>query len=66
MERDQKAIENLVLKYIEDHNGSIANTEDFSTENGIAKDDLDPILKSLVSEDYIKLEVIEKKLIELT
>ena len=53
------------MKYIQDH-GEIANTEKFSEECKVTKDDLDPVLKSLVSEDYIKLDVIEKKLIELT
>lgn len=58
-------IEKFVLKYLNDK-GSIANTEDFSAEAKISKDTLEPVLKSLVVDEYITLEVIEKKLIELT
>ena len=53
-----------MLTYLKDK--SIENTEQFSAQTNVAKDELDPVLKSLSAEDYIKLEVIEKKLIELT
>ena len=58
-------IESKVLNYLNTNN-VILDTGDFSTAQNISKDDLDPVLKSLTSEDYIVLEVIERKLIELT
>lgn len=47
-------------------NNKIENTEQFSQKSNIPKDNLDPVLKSLLAEDYIVLEVIERKVIELT
>lgn len=44
----------------------IENTEIYQEENKIEREELDPVLKSLSAEEYIKLDVIEKKLIELT
>jgi len=32
----------------------------------MSKEDMEPVLKSLLVDDYVKLDVIEKKLIELT
>ena len=32
----------------------------------MSKEDMEPVLKSLLVDDYVKLEVLEKKLIELT
>ena len=55
----------MVLGYL-DKNNEIENTENYSEESKIAKDVLDPVLKSLQAEDYIKLLVVEKRLIELT
>mmetsp|Transcript_14581 Transcript_14581/g.24881 ORF Transcript_14581/g.24881 Transcript_14581/m.24881 type:complete len:91 (-) Transcript_14581:1266-1538(-) len=61
----EQHIESTVLKTLGEK-GSIANTEQFSAETAIPKEQLDPILKSLEGLEYIKLAVIEKSLIELT
>ena len=55
----------MVLKYIND-NGCIENSENFDRDNNLNKEALDNILKSLSVEEYIKLDVIERKVIELT
>jgi len=44
----------------------IENTEEFSKEQGIPTDQLEPVLKSLLVDEYIALTVLERKLIELT
>ena len=49
-----------------DKNGSIADSDVFGNDNKLARDQLDAVLKSLSSEEYIKLDVIERRLIELT
>ena len=54
--------EKKVLTYLGQH-GTIENTEDFV---GAKKEVLDPVLLSLSAVEYVKLVVIEKKLIELT
>jgi len=58
-------VEKTVLKYIND-NGEIKNTETFDVEQKIDKGLFDNTLKSLTAEEYIKLNVIERKEIELT
>ena len=58
-------METLVLGFL-DKNGKIDDSDNFANDNKIARDQLDAILKSLSSEEYIKLDVIERKLIELT
>lgn len=62
---ENKELEGKVLQYV-GKNGKIENTENFVEELGISSAILDPVLKSLVSEDFLVLEVIEKKQIELT
>ena len=61
---DMQQVEKMVLTHLK--GGAIENTEQFSEENKVSREDLDPVLKSLSAEEYVKLEVIEKKLIELT
>ena len=63
--QDMSHVEKTVLKYIND-NGEIKNTENFDTEQKLEKAALDNTLKSLTAEEYIKLNVIERKEIELT
>jgi len=46
--------------------GQIDNTENFGEENKINKEDLEKVLKSLLVDEYLKLDVIERKVIELT
>ena len=58
-------VEKTVLKFIND-NGEIKNTENFDVEQKIDKGMFDNTLKSLTAEEYIKLNVIERKEIELT
>ena len=58
-------VEKTVLKFIND-NGEIKNTENFDVEQKIDKGLFDNTLKSLTAEEYIKLNVIERKEIELT
>lgn len=62
---DTSDIEKQVLLYLNDH-GEISNTETYEAQAKIAKDLLDPVLKSLLVEGYVALEVLERKEIELT
>lgn len=65
MESNTADVENKVLTFV-GQNGQIENTEKFCADSGIAKEILDPVLKSLDADEYVKLTVIEKKIIELT
>ena len=58
-------VEKTVLKYIND-NREIKNTENFDVEQKLDKVAFENTLKSLSAEEYIKLNVIERKEIELT
>ena len=49
-----------------DKNSVIENTETFEKQNNLNHDDLEPVIKSLTAEEYIALEVIERREIELT
>ena len=49
-----------------DKNGEITDTADFIKQENVTAEELDPVLKSLVALEYIVLEVIERKVIELT
>jgi hypothetical protein len=62
---DTSAIEGKILGYLA-KNGTIDNTEIFCQAESMSKEDMEPVLKSLLVDDYVVLEVIEKKLIELT
>ena len=62
---DTAALEKEILGFL-DKNGEIGNTEDFCNQQKMSKEDMEPVLKSLLVDDYVVLEVIEKKLIELT
>ena len=55
----------MILQFL-DKNGKIADSDNFANDNNLARDQLDAVLKSLSSEEYISLEVIERRLIELT
>jgi DNA-binding MarR family transcriptional regulator len=57
--------ESFVLNYL-NQNGTIPDTLELAKEMAITHENLDKILKSLLADDYVVLEVIEKKLIELT
>ena len=62
---DTTTFEKEVLAHLND-NECIENTETYQAEKAITKDILEAILKSLSAEEYIKLDVIERKEIELT
>lgn len=62
---DNTELENLILGTL-DKNGSIADTADFTVQNNVTAEVVDPVLKSLSALEYIVLEVIERKKIELT
>ena len=49
-----------MLAYL-NQNESIENSEIFAEKNGFSKEDLEPVLKSLLAEDYIKLGIIERR-----
>ena len=53
------------MAYVNEHE-TIANTEEYCSSTGISKEDLEPVLKSLSVEEYLKLSVLERKEIELT
>ena len=55
----------MVLEIV-NKNGQIDDTADLVKELQITKDKLDPVLKSLVALEYLILEVIERRKIELT
>lgn len=59
-------IEKAVLGYMDKNKGLIDNTEDFSKKEGIPAAELEPVLKSLLVDEYIVLTVLERKIIELT
>ena len=63
--QDMALVEKRVLQYIND-NGEIKNTENFDVEQKFDKEALDNTLKSLSAEEMIKMNVIERKEIELT
>ena len=65
MESRVETLERQVLAHLNEHN-VIENTESYQEAHKIDREELDPVLKSLSAEEYIALEVIEKKLIELT
>jgi len=58
-------IEKLVLQTL-DKQGHIADSDLFAGANNLGKEDLEKILKSLLVDDFVQLEVIERKVIELT
>ena len=58
-------LQNKVLKQLF-ANGSIEDTAVYARELGVAHTDLDKSLKSLLVDDYLVLNVIERKIIELT
>ena len=63
--QDMALVEKRVLQYIND-NGEIKNTENFDVEQKFDKEALENTLKSLSAEEMIKMNVIERKEIELT
>mgnify|MGYP000908090329 CR=1 FL=1 len=62
---DTVALEKQVLAYINENN-TIANSETYYEKENLNKEALEAVLKSLSAEEYINLEVIERKVIELT
>lgn len=64
-QKDTQEIEKTVLSYM-GKNGQIDNSENFGNEHNISKDDLEKVLKSLLVDEYLNLDVIERKIIELT
>jgi phenylalanyl-tRNA synthetase alpha chain len=63
---DTTKIEKTVLGFMDKNKGIIENTEDFSMKENIPADQLEPVLKSLLVDEYVVLTVLERKLIELT
>jgi phenylalanyl-tRNA synthetase alpha chain len=62
---DTASIEKQVLAYLNEQK-TIANTELYSEESKISRDVLEPVLKSLLAEEYVSMSVLERKEIELT
>ena len=58
-------LSNLILTHLAEQ-ADIPNTDDFSEAKGIKPADLDPVLKSLVAEEYITVKATDKKLLEPT
>jgi phenylalanyl-tRNA synthetase alpha chain len=65
MEDKNTQVEKQVLKHLGEYQ-KIENTETYQEEAKIEKDVLEPVLKSLSAEEYVTLNVIERKEIELT
>jgi hypothetical protein len=63
---DTALIEKTVLGFMDKNNGEITNTAEFCDNTKIAADQLEPVLKSLLVDEYVVLAVIERKVIELT
>lgn len=62
---NEEHAQNVVLTTLSKEE-SIKDTLDLAKELKISHIDLDKVLKSLLVDDYIVLEVLEKKLVELT
>ena len=62
---ENAALEKLILGAVNDQ-GMIADTADFTSKHNISPEELDPVLKSLESLEYLVLEVIERRQIVLT
>ena len=62
---DTSELEKLILGTV-NKDGSIKDTADFLTKHKLSAEELDPVLKSLVALEYLILDVIERKYIELT
>lgn len=60
-----KTVEQHVLTLLSE-NEHIEDTLALATELGISHVELDKTLKSLLVEEYVSLQVIERKLLELT
>ena len=63
---DTAMLEKLILGFMDKNNGEIANTAEFCDQNKVATDQLEPVLKSLLVDEYVVLAVLERKVIELT
>lgn len=61
----EEEVQKAILQHLNTHN-TIPNTLDFAESLGISHADLDKNLKSLNADEYISLQVIEKKLLELS
>lgn len=62
---DTDKIETELLQHLVSHE-SIEDTLQYSAQLNINHHDLDPILKSLNADEYVVLNVIEKKTMKLT
>lgn len=60
-----ESVQNAILKHLFDNN-TIEDTLEFAKTLGVTHLELDKSLKSLLVDDYLALQVIEKKLLELT
>jgi hypothetical protein len=63
---DTAKIEKTVLGFMDKNKGTIENTEEFAKKESISTEELEPVLKSLLVDEYVILTVLERKLIELT
>lgn len=62
---DNSALEKLILGEV-NLDGQIADTANFTKKHNLTAEDIYPVLNSLKALEYLKLEDIESKLIELT
>lgn len=60
-----ESVQNSILKHLAENN-TIEDTLEFAKQLGITHLELDKSLKSLLVDDYLVLQVIERKLLELT
>jgi hypothetical protein len=58
-------VQSLILKSLSENN-TIEDSQVFAKTLGISHLELDKSLKSLLVDEYLQLQVIEKKLVELT
>ena len=61
----EQELEKKVLSLLSSNN-EIADSLDVSKEAGVSHLDLDKVLKSLLVDDYVTLNVLEKKFVQLT
>lgn len=61
----EEEVQKSILQHLNSHD-SIPNTLDFAETLGVSHADIDKNLKSLNADEYVALQVIEKKLLELS
>ncbi len=65
VESSNHKLQDTILKHLGEKN-TIDDTLQYAASLNITHEELDKSLKSLVADEYVTLQVVEKKLVELT